>query len=124
MRASSEETAIFAQQICYLGRVWIPFSFFHFVLILCKKPLPKLASNVLALFHAATYFLVLFLQHNTLYYRSFSFVEDGLFPHLVNLKKIVSVRPALNSRLYAKMPNDEEILVSRKYAHALKEAIA
>lgn len=44
--------------------------------------------------------------------------------HLVNLKKIVSVRPALNSRLYAKMPNGEEILVSRKYAHALKEAIA
>lgn len=43
--------------------------------------------------------------------------------HLVNLRKIQSVRPALNSRLYARMPNGEEVLVSRKYAHALKEAM-
>ena len=43
--------------------------------------------------------------------------------HLVNLRKIQSVRTALNSRLYAKMPNGEEVLVSRKYAPALKERI-
>lgn len=40
---------------------------------------------------------------------------------LVNLRKIISVRPALNGRLYAKMENDEEILISRQYA---KEVIA
>ena len=44
--------------------------------------------------------------------------------HLINVQKIESVRPALNSRLYVKMLNGEEVLVSRKYAHALKEAIA
>ena len=44
--------------------------------------------------------------------------------HLVNLRKIQSVRTALNSRLYAKMPNGEEVLVSRKYAPALKERIS
>jgi hypothetical protein len=44
--------------------------------------------------------------------------------HLINVKKIESVRPAINSRLYVKMLNGEEILVSRKYAHSLKEAIA
>ena len=44
--------------------------------------------------------------------------------HLINLKKIEAVRPALNSRLYVKMLNGEEVLVSRKYAHLLKEAIA
>ena len=43
--------------------------------------------------------------------------------HLVNVKKIQSVRPALNSRLYAKMPNGEEVLVTRKYAPALKAAM-
>ena len=43
--------------------------------------------------------------------------------HLVNLQKILSVRPALNSRLYAKMLNGEEVLVSRKYAPHFKEAI-
>lgn len=44
--------------------------------------------------------------------------------HLISLAKIQSVRPALNSRLYVKMPNGEEILVSRKYAHVLKDAMA
>lgn len=44
--------------------------------------------------------------------------------HLVNLHKIQSVRTALNSRLYAKMPNGEEVLVSRKYAPELKHAMA
>ncbi len=44
--------------------------------------------------------------------------------HLVNLQKIQSVRPALNSRLYAKMPNGEEVLVSRKYAPILKQSIS
>ena len=43
--------------------------------------------------------------------------------HLVNPRKIQSVRPALNSRLYARMPNGEEILVSRKYAPRLKEVM-
>lgn len=44
--------------------------------------------------------------------------------HLVNLRKIQSVRTALNSRLYAKMPNGEEVLVSRKYAPSFKERIS
>jgi len=44
--------------------------------------------------------------------------------HLVNVNKILSVRPALNSRLYVRMQNGEEVLVSRKYAHVLKEMIA
>lgn len=44
--------------------------------------------------------------------------------HLVNLRKIQSVRTALNSRLYAKMANGEEVLVSRKYAPSFKERIS
>ncbi|MBO7124026.1 MAG: LytTR family transcriptional regulator [Treponema sp.] len=44
--------------------------------------------------------------------------------HLVNVRKIQSVRTALNSRLYAKMANGEEVLVSRKYAPNLKERIS
>lgn len=35
---------------------------------------------------------------------------------VINLRQIVSVRPALNGRLYAKMVNEEEILISRQYA--------
>lgn len=35
---------------------------------------------------------------------------------LVNIDYITSVRTALNGRLYAKMENDEEILITRRYA--------
>lgn len=35
---------------------------------------------------------------------------------IINMDYIVSVRTALNGRLYARMENDEEILVTRKYA--------
>lgn len=44
--------------------------------------------------------------------------------HLVNVRKIQSVRTALNSRLYAKMANGEEVLVSRKYAPKFKDCIS
>lgn len=40
---------------------------------------------------------------------------------LVNMDKIESVRTALNGRLYAKMENGEEILVTRKYAKEIEE---
>lgn len=40
---------------------------------------------------------------------------------LVNADHIVSVRTALNGRLYARMENDEEILVTRKYAKEISE---
>lgn len=42
---------------------------------------------------------------------------------LLNLDYIVSVRPALNGRLYAKMENGEDILISRKYAKQISERI-
>lgn len=42
---------------------------------------------------------------------------------LLNMHQIKSVRPAMNGRLYAKMVNDEEVLVSRQYAKEIKKAM-
>lgn len=42
---------------------------------------------------------------------------------IVNLTKIESFRPALDSRLYAKMRNGEDIVVSRMYAKEIKKRI-
>lgn len=42
---------------------------------------------------------------------------------VINLQKIQSVRPALNGRLYAKMENGEEVLISRQYAKSVTERI-
>lgn len=40
---------------------------------------------------------------------------------LINMDKIQSVRTALNGRLYAKMENEEEVLITRKYAKEVEE---
>lgn len=42
---------------------------------------------------------------------------------LVNLMKIESFRPALNSRFFARMKNGEDVLVSRMYAKELKKKL-
>ena len=39
---------------------------------------------------------------------------------LVNVEHITSVRTALNGRLYARMENGEEILITRKYAKEIE----
>lgn len=88
MRSQAEETSILALQFCYLGRVWIPFSLLQFILQLCRKKRHLWISNILAVFHAVTYFLVLGVRYNTLYYASYEFVQDGLFPHIVHTNGI------------------------------------
>ena len=81
--------AILSLQLSYLGRAWIPFSIFQFVLLLCEVPPHKRTLNALAVFHAVIYVLVLTIKHNTLYYSSFDFVEEGLFPHIIHTNGII-----------------------------------
>ena len=40
---------------------------------------------------------------------------------IVNIDHIISVRTALNGRLYARMENDEEILITRRYAKEVED---
>lgn len=42
---------------------------------------------------------------------------------LLNVERIVSVRPALNGRLLAKMENGEEVMISRSYAKEIARYI-
>ena len=83
MHAQTEREAILIWQFTYLCRAWIPFSLFMFVLLLCTGKRYSRVMNVLSLFHVATYLCVLTMRHNSLYYKAYKFVEDGLFPHLV-----------------------------------------
>lgn len=59
-------------------------------------------------------------------------VEERLNPHkfvrcskafLVSLLKVDSIRPALNGRYCVRMKNGEDIIISRKYAQAVKKII-
>lgn len=40
---------------------------------------------------------------------------------IVNVEHIISVRTALNGRLYARMENGEEILITRRYAREIED---
>ena len=42
---------------------------------------------------------------------------------LINFRHVISVRPASNSRMYVKMSNEEELLISRKYARKVMDNI-
>lgn len=89
MHAQTEAEAVMAWQFCYLGRVWIPFSLLQFVLWLGDRKRHIWVSNMLACFHALVYCLVLMMKYNTLYYTSYGFVRDGVFPHLEHSPGIV-----------------------------------
>lgn len=89
MLARTESEAILATQLSYLGRVWIPFSIFKFLLLLCSEKSYRKITSVAALLHAGTYFLVLTLTQNNLYYKSYQFVNEGIFPHLVHTNGII-----------------------------------
>ena len=42
---------------------------------------------------------------------------------IVNLMKIESIKPALNSRFMAKLTNGEVVIISRQYVPQLKEKL-
>ena len=88
MLARTEESAVLAIQISYLGRSFIPFALLHFVLVLSNVKIKKSITFSLAAVHSVTYFSVLLLDKVPLYYSSHSFVNEGLFPHFIHTNGI------------------------------------
>ncbi|MDD6157658.1 MAG: histidine kinase N-terminal 7TM domain-containing protein [Lachnospiraceae bacterium] len=82
MLAESEEAYLRAVQMSYLGRVWIPFSLFLFVMTLCKVKIDRKVYWGLGAIHGATYLLVLTTEWQNLYYSSRKYVTEGLFPYI------------------------------------------
>lgn len=81
---SGEESGFFVgAQMSYLGRTWIPFALFLFVLQLCDVHYHKPVLHVLGIVHVVTYFLVVSSKYHRLYYSSMDFSTEGIFPHLV-----------------------------------------
>ena len=83
MQAQTEREAVLIWQIIYICRAWIPYALFIFVLDICSVKKRKTLANVLATVHVLTYVMVLTMRFNPLFYRSYTFVNSGLFPHLV-----------------------------------------
>ena len=82
MLAKSEEQYLTALQMSYLGRVWIPYSLFIFMILLCKVNVNRKILIGLGVFHAATFFVVLTCQYQNWYYSSMTYVKEGMFPYI------------------------------------------
>jgi signal transduction histidine kinase/CheY-like chemotaxis protein len=83
MAAHTSESALFATQFCYLGKTLIPLSFLLFVVNFTNTKLPKQLFIGLTVVHILIFLLVLTCDYQHLYYKSYYFTEDGLFPHNV-----------------------------------------
>ena len=83
MLSTSEEQYLTGVQMSYLGRVWIPFSLFAFVMAVCKIRIKKPLMIGLSFFHAFIFFLVLTCRRHKLYYSSMEYVEKGDWSDLV-----------------------------------------
>ena len=82
MLAKSNEAYLMGLQMSYLGRVWIPYSLFIFMLTLCKVKVNRKILMGLGIFHAATFFAVLTCQYQNWYYSSMTYIEEGIFPYI------------------------------------------
>lgn len=83
MTAKSSLEAFHGTQVAYVGKIWIPISFFVFVVSFCEINIPKKIYIVLAAIHLCILGLVMSTQHHGLYYKGITYVETGLFPHNV-----------------------------------------
>ncbi|MGN0336944.1 MAG: ATP-binding protein [Lachnospiraceae bacterium] len=82
MTATTQNEALRAVQVSYLGKPFILLMKFLFLADYCKVRLPKRFVVVLAGFHLSITLLVLTCEYQNLYYDGIRFVKDGLFAHL------------------------------------------
>lgn len=77
------EKSLFGTKLSYIGKAYIPLILLLFTLDFCRIAIPRWLSYVLVVLHTGVWILVLTCDYHTLYYNSISYVEDGMFPHLV-----------------------------------------
>lgn len=82
MTSESEGASLAGVKMSYLGRTWVPFSLFMFVMTACKVKVPNLLKYILVGIHLTTLTMVFATGHAPLYYSSVTYVTTGMFPHL------------------------------------------
>ena len=83
LQATTQGEALTAVKFLYLGKPYIAYAQFLFVMQVCKVKLsPKLVGALFCM-HTAIVFLVLTCESHTLFYSSIEFADSGFFPHIV-----------------------------------------
>ncbi|MCR5403651.1 MAG: response regulator [Butyrivibrio sp.] len=80
MNAKTEEAYITALKLSYAGRVWIVLAFFLFSAKMCRIRIPKSILFVIICLHVGVYISVLTIGINNLYYSSYRYIADPMFP--------------------------------------------
>lgn len=81
MTAPDSNSALLGTRVAYLGKVFIPFSFFLFVLQYCEIYLCRTVKLIMAAFHILIAFLVFTCRYQKLFYTSITYTAEGMFPH-------------------------------------------
>lgn len=88
LTSRTEVSFLTALRMSYLGRVWIAFALFLFVMELARVRVPKLVRIVLAAFNILTYLVVVTTGFTHLYYKTTDFYLFGRFPVFVHVNGI------------------------------------
>lgn len=84
MNAQTPREGIVGIQLCYLGKVWIPLTFFMLAMELCEIRFPEKLYQGLVCIHLFVLLLVLTCDKNNLFYTGDrGWEEAGMFPHNV-----------------------------------------
>ena len=84
LTSASEDAYVTALKFSYGGRIWIAFSLFMFTVHLCRIKISSVITQTLVIINVAIYILILTVNHNRLYYTSYSFSQGEIFPSFVH----------------------------------------
>lgn len=83
MAADTKELAMQTLKVTYIGKPFILFSLYLFVMEYCGSSVSKTLRNVFFLICLTITSLVFTNEHHMLFYSSVGFTQDGLFPHVI-----------------------------------------
>ena len=84
LTSASEDAYVTALKFSYAGRIWIAFSLFMFTVHLCRIKISSVITQTLVIINVAIYILILTVNHNRLYYTSYSFSQGEIFPSFIH----------------------------------------
>ena len=84
LKAQTEEAYLSALKLSYVGRVFIVLAFFLFSAKMCRINLPKWLIAALMCIHIGIYISILTVEKCDLYYSSYKFIADPVFPKFVH----------------------------------------
>ena len=77
------ESSLFGTKLSYIGKAYVSLILLFVTLDFCRIAIPRWISSVLVVLHTSVWILVLTCDYHTMYYNSISYVQEGMFPHLV-----------------------------------------